>query len=839
MPSAKELEEFGLEVEQEHHSLIGPSNGGASASPAPSRRHSLSLSTPSKEQRSLLQSSNVRPSRLLRLGIFKWSILVLSLAIVVFVHLKQERDETDYVEAQLPEVEACEDDPEFSVMVKSEKNCATYVEHVERKDLLETRCNQPIGIPDENEFQKLLKHFCRKSCGLCGTEDAEEGVSDDVIDAKVDEIAEEIEVKEVEEQIEMEMKEVEEEADDLEKELAQKENDNSDNGRSVPSEDEKGSEDGEEEDSEDDNERQDDHSAEDTGIGSDSTSEGKEAKKDTSVDVEREADEANDSNSEDESNDEPKTKAKEGSANGDFGSFTLDRLQSTRKAAQDLVDMLEAYYYGKPQATRMMLDAWLSPWNFDNPDGTARERVDKIADAMARALVSDDQEEFIIGTIGSSVAAGHDNCHYDAYENQLERTFGHVWEAAGMKFVTQNAGQGGGCGDDYRNQAYCVKQNVSPEADVIHYTWTYFEEGDDVDKYKIRESLVRWTQMLPRRPPVHVLSVLWLPKGDHGEKERDLAEYYAKYGYNAFYMRSGHVLGGYDYETDKKNGIDVYAWGFMGDGYHNVTRYGANEPNQNRKDSLSVVMRNWHPGPLGFEFVSDTFAYLYSKAMLAALDLIEQHMNLGQDPRKVWSKMGIPSKELLPEPKHCDPTYCVVDAVPECLNLEKPTYGLQGARVVEGQNTRGGEIQNWKVWHEDNDRWHMVGKQDTAIFQKRDDKEMCLHLDYCGGVSATSSDDGTVVFRLPKMEVGLVAICGCCGKEVAKEMFLENEFLEISYGGAVLDRTEWDVFPNGKCVRLMEKFPTEGAGNPEHAFLSVKALEGLSEPVRISHVITL
>ena len=85
---------------------------------------------------------------------------------------------------------------------------------------------------------------------------------------------------------------------------------------------------------------------------------------------------------------------------------------------------------------------------------------------MARALVTSDQKEFIIGTIGSSVAAGHDNCNYDSYERQMERTFGPVWKAAGMKLVCQNAGEGGGCGDDFANQVFCIKQNVSPNIDI-------------------------------------------------------------------------------------------------------------------------------------------------------------------------------------------------------------------------------------------------------------------------------------------------------------------------------------------------------------------------------------
>lgn len=376
-----------------------------------------------------------------------------------------------------------------------------------------------------------------------------------------------------------------------------------------------------------------------------------------------------------------------------------------------------------------------------------------------------------------------------------------------------------------------------------------FREGDDVDKYAIRESLIRWTQMLPHQPPVHVLNVLWQPDRNGAKQEWELAEHYAKYGYNAFYMRSGHKNGGYDYDADEKKGIDRYAWGGIGDGYHNVTRYGQNEKDPDRKESLGVMMRNWHPGPLAFEFVSDTFSYVYAKAMLAALDMIEKYMKAGQDPKAIWnaSKRKILLKKSLPEPKFCNPMYCVVDEVPGCLNYEKPTFGFWGAKVEnpdDSLNPHRGELQNWEVWNEDNDVWYSVGKQDTAVFQNRDEKEqeICRHLDQCGGISATSPDNGSVVFRLPKMEVGLVVICGCCGKEVAEEMIMQNNYIEIAYNGAVLDRTTWDVWPNGKCVRLLKKFPTSGAAamTPTgHAYLSIKALEGMWKKIAISHVITL
>lgn len=169
---------------------------------------------------------------------------------------------------------------------------------------------------------------------------------------------------------------------------------------------------------------------------------------------------------------------------------------------------------------------------------------------------------------------------------------------------------------------------------------------------------------------------------------------------------------------------------------------------------------------MGFQLTSDVFTYVYTQAMLKALDLIEKDMNDGNDPRDKWSASERPLllKKDLPEPRMCDPEYCVVDEAPGCLNYERPTFGFWGARVEDPDdelNPYRGEAQNWNVWHETSDIWNMIGKQDQAIFKDRDDKEICRHLDACGGISAQKAEDGMVVFRLPKMEVGLVFICGC------------------------------------------------------------------------------
>jgi hypothetical protein len=52
------------------------------------------------------------------------------------------------------------------------------------------------------------------------------------------------------------------------------------------------------------------------------------------------------------------------------------------------------------------------------------------------------------------------------------------------------------------------------------------------------------------------------------------------------------VKGGYDYQSEKANGIDRFGWGYVGDGYHNTTRYGEGQ-NETRRDGLGIVMQNW------------------------------------------------------------------------------------------------------------------------------------------------------------------------------------------------------------------------------------------------------
>ena len=54
----------------------------------------------------------------------------------------------------------------------------------------------------------------------------------------------------------------------------------------------------------------------------------------------------------------------------------------------------------------------------------------------------------------------------------------------------------------------------------------------------------------------------------------------------------------------------------------NIPPAGGGQPHS--RGSRPQVFRNWHPGPLGFQVVSDAIAYYYLKAMLKALAMIAE-----------------------------------------------------------------------------------------------------------------------------------------------------------------------------------------------------------------------
>ena len=96
----------------------------------------------------------------------------------------------------------------------------------------------------------------------------------------------------------------------------------------------------------------------------------------------------------------------------------------------------------------------------------------------------------------------------------------------------------------------------------------------------------------------------------------------------------------------------------------------------------------------------------------------------------------------------------------------------------------------------------------------------------------------------------MVIVCGCCGKKVGESMFLQNAKVEIKLNGRVLDKSTMNVYPNPKCVRLLNGYGRDGFQKEDTLLLSfelsgkqpkVKTIGDVEEAseVKISHLIAL
>ena len=519
------------------------------------------------------------------------------------------------------------------------------------------------------------------------------------------------------------------------------------------------------------------------------------------------------------------------SANGTVYSNTT--TARARAKATQMRTFLESYYGGSARA--LLHSVSLRPGDARYDAG-----LEFIAHKMARAIVHGDT--FVVGTMGSSVTAAHDNCNYDSYQRQLERFLGPMWASVGAKLEVRNAGQGGGCGDSYANQPFCVRHILGDDVDIVHYSWTYFEEEErDGDPTDWRENLLRWSLLMDRSPAMHILNV--------GNKKTDAQcaaafgppsfyDTYGKYGMNAVCLQTGLFTTVGSVGNAVSEGM--HTWNKVGDGFgHHTTRYGEGaDVSAARRKSLGEVYRNWHPGPLGFQVVADAFAYYYLHAMLKALDLIEAAGRAapGQPLGTHWPKVPrllLPAE--LPPPHSCDPAVCDLPEPPGCNYFEHPAYGKPQIGVVppehDPQNpTFDNSTSGWTRWKAAPSRW--IPREEQATMPTK----QCAHLDFCGSVKPTAPKPGWLTFQLPaKMTQGTIIVCCCCAKDCALETF-GTSALTFVLDGHVLDRSKFAVYPNPKCMRLQSKFQQAVQSAHGHLYLSMRYTGALPK-YGVSHVI--
>eukprot|EP00041_Stephanoeca_diplocostata_P008182 m.118482 g.118482 ORF g.118482 m.118482 type:complete len:566 (-) comp17208_c0_seq1:120-1817(-) len=415
-----------------------------------------------------------------------------------------------------------------------------------------------------------------------------------------------------------------------------------------------------------------------------------------------------------------------------------ERIKKLESGSAKVREELDVYW----QHTSVLDDSW----GFDSNN---KEGLLFMGGKIARAVKYG--KPLVVSVIGSSVAAGHDNCQYDSMESQLERTLRTVFKDTGVDVVVRNAGEGGECKDTMENQVFCLRHMMGDDTDFSVYSWSYFETSKGLQV--IHESFIRWSLMIE-----HAASPsLWYPHGCSDlKKEVDLFDRYSKYGYNINCMTRGVEKIGYKKGVTGlgkrvRRGSSSF-WGAIGDGMHNVTRYGSNEP-EPRRSSLGVMFRNWHPGPLGFQVSADAYAWRMLKATQEAIVLLKEA------PESIEPKITKLSAQDLGENK-CGLTgyrpywagNALCDHLPVCVNNELPTYGRPQVTYAKESDAANPFKETFSAKVDEYvapANIKMIPREERSM-----PNEMCAHYDHCRGFHADF-----MTYKFPPISIGYIVVC--------------------------------------------------------------------------------
>ena len=438
--------------------------------------------------------------------------------------------------------------------------------------------------------------------------------------------------------------------------------------------------------------------------------------------------------------------------------------------------------------------------------GTGRRPVDaanfqRVSDVMVRHILY--QAKLKLGFMGSSVMCGHDNCYRDSLQMQFERSFGDIFKAAGIPVELMNACQGGGCGDSYQNQIFCTKTLVGSRPSLLLYEWTYFENDDDVPEW--HEVFERWALLLDSAPPVIMLNAVNTPWGYPLPESalKALKRVYGKFGINGLALANALA------KTGKSPGED--AWGKVGDGMHDSTRYGGD----------GVLWRNWHPGPLGHQLFADLLGVLMVEALADAISRLRAF------PTREAAMAAFPhTAPKLERPSELAVTkspflvrLAKMETMPKCLTMEKSAFGEPGISIADDAADEAnpyrdrvkklGEEQAWRTW--------TAGPNLGMVPEKLRDVPECAAPDSCGSFTEPPPSPGPgaathappLVFRIPKpVELGLVMLCGGYdGAETLLRLAKENAFT-VELDKSRVDPNTFKALPGSrKCVIVRDGPP--------------------------------
>ena len=100
---------------------------------------------------------------------------------------------------------------------------------------------------------------------------------------------------------------------------------------------------------------------------------------------------------------------------------------------------------------------------------------------------------------GSSVTAGHDNVHKDAYPQVMADFLGPAMAAAGSKLTVRNQAMGGTASTPW---SLCLRNFLGDDTDIAVWEYAMIDAGNGGDGLHLKEYFLRNALSLPKQPAV-------------------------------------------------------------------------------------------------------------------------------------------------------------------------------------------------------------------------------------------------------------------------------------------------------------------------------------------------
>ncbi len=298
-----------------------------------------------------------------------------------------------------------------------------------------------------------------------------------------------------------------------------------------------------------------------------------------------------------------------------------------------------------------------------------------------RALL--EQGRFVIGVMGTSVTAGHDNLFNQSFPVVWSQLMQEAFKAAGVELVVRNHAMGW---NPIHPSYFCVGEIAGQDADVTMWEFGMMARANEDMEL---EQFIRSAILMPSQP--HILIC------DPGEGSRNPKE--------------GEVL---EKRTDpppvpwKKAAMDWY----IDDGFSFATnqllqsirsldhlpeyQYGTFF----NKDKVSDRPAKWHPGPHGHRFRAEILAWNYLGFFEKSLAGVYEKVAANEADLSSL----LPEKLVVPPPTQCQPELC--GRLAQCSTSFEPREGgglmervISPKEVPFVKNSTQASTNAVKTWH--------------------------------------------------------------------------------------------------------------------------------------------